>query len=171
MSKQIGFISNVNGLKVSAPADAFPSRNCGDEMCPLIAEPEAFACTPQLNAASPSPVVFPIEVEAAGESYVGASYNGTTWSTGAAPSGVPAGTTAFTLNSAETGFTTTFNNGTVYAGVEATVYDGTGEVVASGEMVNISTTLWRLQINTVGFPMLEDGATYCVQLTLTPGVE
>jgi hypothetical protein len=84
---------------------------------------------------------------------------------------VPAGTTAFTLNSAETGFTTTFNNGTVYAGVEATVYDGTGEVVASGEMVNISTTLWRLQINTVGFPMLEDGATYCVQLTLTPGVE
>ena len=170
--KGISFVSNVNGLVVSAPADAYPAPNCSDTMCPIQEQAEAFACTPQLNPASPSPLMFPVEVEAAGESYVGASYTtGGGWSTGDGPAGAPTGTTVFNVSSAEGGFSINYNDAAVHEDVEVTLYDEEGNVVASGAMVNISTTLWRLQINTPGFPTLEDGATYCVQITITNGIE
>lgn len=168
--KDLSFVSNVNGLQVTAPADVYPAPNCSDTMCPIQEQAEAFPCTPQLDPLSPMPLMFPVEVAAEDESYVGAVYTlDDGWAIGNGPDGVPTGVQSFNMGSDESGFTIFYNDTDGrYDSVAATVYDNEGNTVASGDLLYIYG-VWRLSINDPGFPMLEEGATYCVQITITNG--
>ena len=171
--KDLSFISNTNGLIVTAPADAFPSPNCSKVMCPIrgASDPEepGFACTPQLDPGDEAPVMFTVTAEAAGESFVGAVYDTGDWTTGTVED-TPEGLVAFTVGSAELGLVVQYDDGVTYEAVTATIYDAEGNIVIEALVLENGgeDTEWVGTFNEEEFPVLIDGDAYCIELTFTP---
>lgn len=168
--KDLSFVSNVNGLQVVAPADAYPSPQCGGTMCPDRPEPAGFACTPQLDPGE-GPVIFSVVVEQLDETNVGALYNAPTWVIGGAPDGLPTGVTSFIFGTGEEGeaLFVAYDDGASYGSITHTVYDSGGNSIVAGVSLvpDEEGTGWSYQ-NALTAPLV-DGATYCVQITIING--
>ena len=177
--KDLSFISNTNGLVVTAPADAFPSPNCGKVMCPIrVAEEvvEPFACSPQLDPGEGS-VTFSVVAEVftpGGEDpldVTGAIYDGSGeggWTAGDGPDGAPVGIDEFNIGSDAVAFTVFYSDASPYSAITVSVFNSEGDpLVVDGEMV-IDGTGALLTLSDEDYPVLEDGETYCVVFTFTP---
>ena len=169
--KDLTFISNANGLQVTAPADAFPAPNCSGTMCLIQEQAEAFACTPQLVPSTETPLMFRVALVEPFPGLVGALFDGSgdgEWVVGSAPDGIPVNLKELQLISDSDYGETTFiyKDITAYGSVHVTVYDAAGNYVINDyNVLPIGPTTYRL--------IIEDGTllaagTYCVQVTFTP---
>lgn len=169
--KDLSFVSNVNGLVVSAPADAYPAPNCSDTMCPIQEQAEAFACTPQLVPSTETPLMFRVALVELAPGLAVALFDGSGdggWVIGSAPDGTPVNLQELQLYSYSDNGETRFiyKDITAYGGVHVTVYDAAGNYVINDyNVLPTGPTTYQL--------VIEDGTllatgTYCVQVTFTP---
>jgi hypothetical protein len=171
--KDLTFISNVNGLQVTAPAGAYPSPSCGATMCPGALEvddgPAPFACTPQLDPGDETPVVFSITAAVfdGGESgdQIGAQYIEDDWAVGDGPDGAPVGTVEFSALSDEEGaFGLYYDDGTTYESVTLSIFDSEGNALVEDAVMDMDGSA----VSYGGEVSLVDGDTYCIVLTFVP---
>ena len=172
--RNLTFTSNVNGLQVTGPADAFPSPHCDSTMCTGVPEASGFACTPQLDPGE-GVVTFSVTAEfVAGdgesmpEDVTGANYYGAEWNFGNGPDGLPIGTGAFSFGSTPSYFIVYYTDASPYSAITLSVFDSEGNPLVDDAEMIIDGTGASYGNGSEGFPVLAIGETYCVELTFTP---
>lgn len=168
-------VSNINGLQVDVPADAYPAPHCDRVMCPAGAEP---FYTPQLTP-SVGPVMFSFVAGSDGGNPGGVGAALFDWSGpgplyGSFPDGAPAGD-GFVFNRSNLGGTSVGYEGVSdppYTGITLTLYDNVGNVIL-GTVSLVEEDLmpgsWELPEFTALATPLVVGDTYIVEMVFTTG--